>query len=85
VRKRMTTFHDFDHQIVAFTKGSVESLLDVCTKIKVDGQIRPITSSDRDLILQEVNELANKAFRTLGICTKNISGDLFKDEEKDLT
>lgn len=46
-RKCMTTVHDIDGKITAYTKGAVDELLHLCTKILTSKGERNITEMDK--------------------------------------
>ncbi len=83
-RKLMTTFNQLpDHRIlVTFKGGAPDQLLKRVTQIDVDGQVRPITDADRELILATNHDLASEALRVLAMAYK-ITDQV--PEEADLT
>lgn len=56
------------------TKGSLQTILDVCQFVAIEGE--PIAPLDnyRVTIQQTFQELSTKGFRTLGLAIKNTSG-----------
>ncbi len=80
-RKRMTTVHHLerydptvlagleigDRRYIAFTKGSVDGLLDVCSQIWVEGKAQPLDSVWRAKMLAANDRLAKKGMRVLGV------------------
>jgi len=80
-RKRMTTVHHLerydptvlagleigDRRYIAFTKGSVDGLLDVCSQIWVEGKAQPLDSAWRAKMLAANDRLAKKGMRVLGV------------------
>ncbi len=56
-----------DRQYIAFTKGAVDSLLEVCDRVWVDGQPKPLDAELRQRIEQTNNDLAQKGLRVLGM------------------
>ena len=68
-RKRMSVVArdaaDSDH-LTIFSKGAPDVLLTHCTRIRVDGAVRPLTQGDRQTILANVESLSDQAYRTLG-------------------
>ncbi|HAA05611.1 MAG TPA: ATPase, partial [Syntrophobacteraceae bacterium] len=80
-RKRMTTVHelkDYDPSLLvgldvsgksylAFTKGSVDGLLDVARQVYVNGEIQELDVHWRDRIESSNNKLAEKGMRVLGV------------------
>ena len=53
-RKLMTTFHVINNQLISFTKGAPDILIQKCIAV------------DTDFILQQVDEMALKGYRVLG-------------------
>ena len=101
-RKRMTTVHrvahgnslpeplqalsDLNH--VAFTKGAVDSLLEVMTQVWTDGHSEPLTPEWRSRIQAANDELAKGGMRVLGIALKfldSLPKAPFQNLEEDLT
>ncbi len=79
-RKRMTTIHQRYLQegrgewlglgnspYIAFTKGAVDSLLQVCTKVWVNGNIAPLNNFWYKQISQLNDQLAGDGIRILGV------------------
>jgi len=80
-RKRMTTIHhlgQYDPEIlaglevgdtpyIAFTKGSVDGLLDIASHIWVEGKSRPLNAAWRSKIEASNERLAKKGMRVLGV------------------
>lgn len=53
-------------RLTVFAKGAPDVLLGYCSRIAVDGAVRPMTQSDRQQILATVERLSAEAYRTLG-------------------
>ncbi len=80
-RKRMTTIHelkeydpallagmDVSHKpFLAFTKGSVDGLLDVASRVFVNGEVRELDTHWRERIESANARLAGKGMRVLGV------------------
>jgi Ca2+-transporting ATPase len=58
-RKLMTTFHNYDNQIISFTKGAPDILLERCVNVDVV------------LLKVQVDEMAAKGLRILGFACHN--------------
>jgi Ca2+-transporting ATPase len=56
-----------NHHHIAFTKGAVDSLLDICSAVWCDGQIAPITAHARAQIVAMNDQLAQDGMRVLGV------------------
>lgn len=79
-RKRMTTIHQHTNShhetwmkgksYLAFVKGAPDVMLDLCTHWYKDGEILPLTESDRRRILETNASLASKALRVLAAAFK---------------
>ncbi len=66
-RKLMTTVHQFDQSYLSMTKGAVDILLDRCTQILTNGQIRAFTDQDREAIENANHEMGANALRVLAL------------------
>ena len=82
-RKRMTTVHQWPSQpvglsllevvpgagrpFIAFTKGAVDGILEICDQVLVDGKAVALDETWRDRIRRSNNELAQKGMRVLGV------------------
>ena len=63
---------DRKQRLLAFTKGSVDGLLEICDRWLVEGKIKSITEKDKELILEENRELAGDAIRVLGVACRTV-------------
>ncbi len=85
-RKRMTTVHratpdsgqmPFEaglhhRRYFAFTKGAVDSLLEISRAVWVNGQIEPLNQARRDLLAKANDSLAKKGMRVLGMAFRGL-------------
>jgi Ca2+-transporting ATPase len=60
-------------QYVTFTKGAVDSLLDVCDRVWIDGDIVPMTPELRSRVEQSNNQLAKNGLRVLGMAVRRLN------------
>ncbi len=73
-RKRMTTIHRMgDGRTVAFTKGASELVLERCPYVFADGRAKPLTSEERERILEVNEQMAQGALRVLGLAYRELS------------
>jgi P-type Ca2+ transporter type 2C len=73
-RKRMTTVNRMSEKKTRINvKGGLDEVLSVCNKIIIHGEIRPITSEDKQLILQTNESMANSALRVLAMAYRDLS------------
>ncbi|MES0340884.1 MAG: HAD-IC family P-type ATPase, partial [Candidatus Humimicrobiaceae bacterium] len=94
IRKMMTTINEtgmdditgYDH--ILFSKGAPEVIIEKCTKIIKDGQIKDMSDSDRNKIIDNNSFLAGKAMRNLAFAFKYLdrlpAEDGISKEEKEL-
>jgi len=82
-RKRMSVVASFDDSPIMYTKGAVDSLLDICTHIKIDGEIKELSESKKEELMKKNDELAEQAYRVLGFAYKETDSKS-KPEEKDM-
>ena len=80
LRKRMTTINMTDNQEIAYVKGAVEILLDLCSQIQINSKILPITSEYKKEILTANNEMARQALRPLGFAYRYAGGISYEIE-----
>lgn len=71
-RKMMTTLHGFEGGYKVFTKGSVDSLLKVCTHILDQGQVRPMETEDVKRVLSYNTRLTREALRVLAFAVREL-------------
>jgi len=87
-RKRMTTIHRMeDGTIRAFVKGAPEVVLDRCSFFLNGNETVHLNDTERERILKANEEMANDAFRVLGLSYREISEtDNYSEDlvEKDL-
>ncbi|MGI6731490.1 MAG: cation-translocating P-type ATPase [Anaerovoracaceae bacterium] len=70
-RKMMTTVHkDSSGKIIAYTKGAMDRIINNCTGIIMNGEIRPITNEDKEKIQAAAKEMATYALRVLALAIK---------------
>lgn len=67
-RKRMTTFHGGSGNVIAYTKGSPESVLPCCTRVLMAGGEHDI---DQPALLQQAEAMAENGLRVLAIAYRH--------------
>ena len=72
-RKMMSTIHKTADGILQFTKGAPDEILKHCTRIFKNGEVSPLTDADRDAVLKENKEFADRALRVLACGYKQLS------------
>lgn len=80
VRKRMSmvvsTVGEKKPQTWAFTKGSPNRVLEICTSIQIGEKVVPLDEEMRSKIAEKNKELASHAFRILGFAKRAVDNDL---------
>ena len=72
-RKRMTTVHEMDGAIIAYTKGAVDELLPLCTHMLTAGGVRPMTEEDRANVTRLCHRMSEDALRVLGFAMRTLT------------
>lgn len=70
LRKMMSTLHKTTNGIVQYTKGAPDEIVARCTQIWENGKIRKITDADKQEILRQNKQMADKALRVLAASFK---------------
>jgi magnesium-transporting ATPase (P-type) len=89
-RKRMTTVHELNNEVLVYTKGAHKNMLDVCTKMYADGKIEDLNKENMALIESHIEESARLGLRVIAIAYKKLpkdeyaKGEKFEEVEKDL-
>ena len=74
--RRMTTVHRRkDGKVYAFIKGSPESILSICSKIRENGSIVNLDADKIKNIHKTVEEMTAKSYRVLLIAYKELNGE----------
>ncbi|MFZ0282125.1 MAG: calcium-translocating P-type ATPase, PMCA-type [Bacteroidales bacterium] len=72
-RKRMTTVNRMSERRTRINvKGALDEVLSVCDNIIIDGEIRPITSNDAEMIRTANETMANSALRVLAMAYRDL-------------
>ncbi|MCI8621302.1 MAG: HAD-IC family P-type ATPase [Clostridia bacterium] len=80
-RKRMSTMHNINGEHVIYTKGAVDEMLPLCTKILTSNGERDITDEDKEQILELSITMSKKALRVLGFAKKIAKEVPLEDDE----
>ncbi|MCP4424771.1 MAG: cation-translocating P-type ATPase [Chloroflexi bacterium] len=90
-RKRMTTIHETsdsplafwgDSPFIAFTKGSVDGLLEVASHLWTGNEIIPIDDVVHERISDANEQLASRGQRVLGVAFRAVPNYEFEEETK---
>ncbi|MBC7129795.1 cation-translocating P-type ATPase [Candidatus Bathyarchaeota archaeon] len=88
-RKRMTTVHkSSDGKLFAYMKGAPEIVLERCSHIIIDGEIKKLTGRKKQEVLKINEMMTSDALRVLGVAFKELPAESsnFEDDylESDL-
>jgi magnesium-transporting ATPase (P-type) len=71
-RKRMTTIHREVNREIAFVKGAPREVLQLCSRILMNGQVIPLTNQLRAEIISVNDEYARAALRVLALARREL-------------
>ena len=71
-RKRMTTVHKLNGDVYIYTKGAPRTILDLSTKIFVDGKVEELTEDKLAWIEARIHEFANEGLRVIAVAYKKL-------------
>ncbi|MDZ7838520.1 MAG: cation-translocating P-type ATPase [Actinomycetota bacterium] len=83
----MTTIHRSGNEYIAYVKGAPDVVLDNCSHIYINGDIKPLSEKDREQITSINQDMAGRALRILGFAYKEIDKNYDisnQDLDKDL-
>jgi len=84
-RKMMSTLNETRDGRIMYTKGAFEIIKTRCSKILVDGEVRPMTDADIARLNEKATGFAKQALRVLGYAYKPFAGEeLTVEDETDL-
>ena len=86
-RKRMTTLHRMEEGLLSYTKGAVDEMIPLCTRILTEDGERPMTEKDREAVCRMAENMSSDALRVLGFAMRRIAEAPSDDEdlEHDMT
>lgn len=70
VRKLMTTFNTVDGEIIAYTKGAPDIVLNRATACEINGAVENLTKEMRANIDTQIEQLSEQGLRTLALAYK---------------
>ena len=85
--KRMSTVHELNGDVLIYTKGAPRNILDLCTKVLVEGKVEDLTQESMNWIETRIHEFANEGLRVIAFAYKKIPKTEYKkgeETEKDL-
>ncbi len=80
-RKMMTTVHrDGEGNLISYTKGAMDQILERSTQFLKEGQIFPLTNEDKVKITEVAGGMAKKALRVLALAMKKDDDSAVEEE-----
>ena len=83
-RKGMSTICQIGGQKIMFCKGAPDVLIERCTQVFIDGQVKPMTADIKAKIIAANADMAQQALRVIAMCYKTVEGN-GQPEEDNLT
>ena len=77
-RKRMTTVHKLNGNVLIYTKGAPRNILDVCTKVLIEGKIVELNQENMQWIEARIREFANAGLRVIAVAYKQLPKSEYK-------
>ncbi|GAA0124638.1 calcium-translocating P-type ATPase, SERCA-type [Clostridium sp. CTA-19] len=71
-RKLMSTINKYSNESFVLTKGAIDNLLNLCTKIYLNNEIKDLTTELKDSILKASYKMSDDALRVLGAAYKAV-------------
>ena len=81
-RKMMSVVCVINNKKYLLTKGSFDSVINVCTQIEIEGKIKPLDKKEIQKLAEVEKEKSNRALRLLAFAYKELNND--KMEENNL-
>ena len=79
-RKMMSVSNKLEDKYFVSTKGAVESVLEKCDTILINGKVEPLTNEKKDEILKHNTSMATQALRVLAFGYKEEATDKVEEE-----
>jgi len=72
-RKRMTTiWRGPEGEVTAYVKGAPDVIIELCTQVREDGQVKAASSEDKERLLALNNQFAQEAMRVLAVAYRRL-------------
>ncbi len=74
-RKRMSTIHQEGGAQVAFIKGAPREVIELCSRIRVEGKDQPMDPDTANRIMEANDQYASKGLRVLAVAERKLDRD----------
>ena len=75
-RRRLSVVLTKENVTMLITKGAVEEILSICTKVNYQGEISPISSEIKTNIKSIAKKLNEDGLRVVAVCQKEVSSEI---------
>ena len=72
-RKRLSTLHKHRDGLMLYTKGALETLLPLCSRVRYGGETRPLTAEMADAFVKAQDEMAEAGLRVLAFAHRRVA------------
>jgi magnesium-transporting ATPase (P-type) len=84
-RRRFSTLHRTPEGLTLFTKGALEALLPLCSRVVIEGQVHPLITQVQEEFLRAQDTLAAEGLRVLAVAYRAMGAEYDHDHlEEDL-
>lgn len=86
-RKRMSTIHAFNDEVLVYSKGAPRNILELCSKMLIGGKAEALSQAKLDVIEAKIHEFAAEGLRVIAVAYKRLPKAAYKkgdDVENDL-
>ena len=86
-RKRMTTIHKLNGDVLVYTKGAPRNVLSLCSKILVDGKVEEFSRKRLRSIEAKIRKFANEGLRVIAVAYRKMPKSEYSKDvvvEKDM-
>lgn len=74
-RKLMTTVNLYENKYRVFTKGAIDNILSLSSKILKEDKVLPLNDEEKNLILSASNKMSDSALRVLALAYKDVKNN----------
>jgi P-type Ca2+ transporter type 2C len=77
-RKLMSTVHSLNGDVFIYTKGASRNILDLCSKVLVEGKVEDLTPENLEWIEARIHEFANEGLRVIATAYRKMPKNEYK-------
>jgi P-type Ca2+ transporter type 2C len=80
-RKRMSTVHSLNGDVLIYTKGAPRNILDLCTKVLVNGKVVACNEENLMTIESTLRDFANQGLRVIAVAYRRIPKNEYNKDQ----